>query len=175
MSPSYLHDASSIRVYIMCRRAGGPLKGVQALKASLEALQSLRRLPFRHESIASSTGAAAHLAAWQTVAEAVQVLLRECLIACPGQHACARACATRVSHTWLRAQSIAVLTILLQGLLKEMATLPAGVALAGNKTVCKDTVKGFYRQALRLKPKVYVFVNAYHCVQLDSIITCCAD
>ena len=77
----------------MCRRAGGPLKGVQALKASLEALQSLRRLPFRHESIASSTGAAAHLAAWQTVAEAVQVLLRECLIACPGQHACARACA----------------------------------------------------------------------------------
>ena len=56
-----------------------------------------------------------------------------------------------------------------------MATLPAGVALAGNKTVCKDTVKGFYRQALRLKPKVYVFVNAYHCVQLDSIITCCAD
>ena len=76
---------------------------------------------------------------------------------------------------WLRAQSIAsALTLLLQGLLKEMATLPAGVALAGNKTVCKDTVKGFYRQALRLKPKVHVLVNAYHCVQLDSIITCCA-
>ena len=113
---------ATAQLSLLMRVSGGPLKGTQALRASLEALLSIRRLPACHD-VARGGGRGggggdgsrqrvpnANLAAWQAVAES------------------------------------------LKGLTKELATLPAGLSLAGHKEVKKETLKDLYRQALRLSP-----------------------
>ena len=71
---------ATAQLSLLLRVSGGPLKGAQALRSSLEALLSILRLPLRRE--AASEGnvlklSSAHLIAWRSVAESVKGLTKE--------------------------------------------------------------------------------------------------
>lgn len=70
---------ATAQLSLLVRVSGGPHKGTQALRLSLEALVSLRRFPLRHEAVESTDQpmSAAQLAAWQAVAEALKGLTKE--------------------------------------------------------------------------------------------------
>jgi len=119
---------ATAQLSLLLRVSGGPHKGTQALRLSLEALLSLRRFPLWHEADAVGTEqhtSAQQLAAWQAVAEA------------------------------------------LKGLTKELATMPAGATLGGQKEVAKDRLKDLFRQALKLKAADHLL----HVTQLLELLT----
>ena len=74
---------ATAQLSVLLRVPGGPLKGAQAVRSSMEALLSIRRLPLQHVARPSGSMSAAQLAAWQAVAEAVTGLTKE-LATLPG-------------------------------------------------------------------------------------------
>ena len=120
---------ATAQLSMLLRVSGGPLKGAQPLRASLEALVSIRRLSVARQLSAGgvaeenragggqsprgkgSSPVVMHLDAWHAVAQA------------------------------------------LTGLSKELAIMPGAVSLGGDKEIQRDAIKDLFRRALKLKPK----------------------
>jgi hypothetical protein len=133
--------AASAQLSLLVRVSGGPLKGSQGLRASLESLLCILRLPLQEEV----TGAEAENSAAGSSSGAPGTSGKrgegKALIKAEG-----KACVALI-RAWVSVAEA------LKGLMKLLASLPPGVALGGSKEVPKETLKDLYRQALKLNPE----------------------
>jgi len=133
--------AASAQLSLLVRVSGGPLKGSQGLRASLESLLCILRLPLQEEV----TGAEAENSAAGSSSGAPGTSGKrgegKALIKAEG-----KACVALIK-AWVSVAEA------LKGLMKLLASLPPGVSLGGSKEVPKETLKDLYRQALKLNPE----------------------